>query len=175
MDIKRRFKGCEWLSLVRDLLTLIFDADKDFELIIREYKERRSLNANNYSWVLTDKLAEKMLVAGVKLSKDEMHAEMIFRYGQPELNGDVVNIITTWGEAKLSDYYPYAKAIEQGTFREKDFTNWRVYRGSHTYSKVEMSLFIKGIVEECIEQGIETKTPDEIARLISLVKDDEYE
>ena len=140
-------------------------------LIIREYKEKRSLRANNYSWALTDKLAEVMLVAGVKLSKEEMHAEMIFRYGQPEMNGDVINIITTWGKAKMTEYYPYALAIEQGEFRGKEYTNWRIYRGSHTYTKAEMSLFIKGIVAECQEQGIETKTPDEIARMLSLIKE----
>lgn len=132
MDIKRRFKGCEWLSLVRDLLTLIFDADKDFELIIREYKERRSLNANNYSWVLTDKLAEKMLVAGVKLSKDEMHAEMIFRYGQPEYDGDQSVIISALEGIDLTEYYPYAREIGQGETNGKLFSHWRIYRGSHT-------------------------------------------
>lgn len=32
-------------------------------------------------------------------------------------------------------------------------------------------MFIKGIVEECRELGIETETPDEIARMISLMKE----
>lgn len=167
------FKGRKWLTVVQKLLALIFDEGKEYELTIKEHKELRSRQANAYSWVLTDKLSEKMLVAGVKLSKEEMHAEMIFRYGQPDMNGDVVNIITTWGEAKLSDFYPYAKAIEQGTFRGKDFTNWRIYRGSHTYDRREMSLFIRGIVEECQEQGIDTRTPDEIERMISLMKEEE--
>ena len=121
--ISLRFRGSEWLKLVRDLMIMIFDPDKTFELIIREYKEKRSLRANNYSWALTDKLAEVMLVAGVKLSKEEMHAEMIFRYGQPEMNGDVINIITTWGKAKMTEYYHYALAIEQGEFRGKEYTN----------------------------------------------------
>lgn len=82
IDIK--FKGSDWIRTVQGLLTLLFDADKTFELKISEYKEKRSLKANNYSWALTDKLAEKMLVCGVKLSKPEMHSEMIYRYGQPE-------------------------------------------------------------------------------------------
>lgn len=79
--IKERFTGKNWLRLVQQLLVLIFDEDKEYELTIKEHKEKRSNQANAYSWVLTDKLSEKMLVAGVKLSKEEMHAEMIFRYG----------------------------------------------------------------------------------------------
>lgn len=167
----QEFSGDNIRPAINFIASVKLDPNKRYDLTIKEHKEKRSNQANAYSWVLTDKLSEKMLVAGVKLSKEEMHAEMIFRYGQPDMNGDVVNIITTWGEAKLSDFYPYAKAIEQGTFRGKDFTNWRIYRGSHTYDKHEMSLFIRGIVEECREQGIDTRTPDEIERMISLMKE----
>lgn len=171
MDIKSRFKGRDLLSLIRDLTYLILDPDNVYELIIRKYQERRSLRANNYSWTLTDKLAEKMLVAGVKLSKEEMHAEMIFRYGQPEIkDGETVIELLKEG-INAQEYYPYALAVEQGELNGKPYTAWRIYRGSHTYTKREMSLFIKGIVEECREQGIQTETPEEIARMISLMKE----
>ena len=49
MDIKRRFKGRDLLSLIRELTYLILNPDTVYELVIREYKERRSLKANNYS------------------------------------------------------------------------------------------------------------------------------
>lgn len=172
-ELNHRFKGSEWLSLVRDLMIMIFDPDKTFELIIREYKEKRSLRANNYSWVLTDKLAEKMLVAGVKLSKEEMHAEMIFRYGQPEISDGQTVIFTVKSGVNVAEYYKYAKEIESGEINGKEYSAWRIYRGSSTYDKQEMTLFIKGIVAECREQGIETETPDEIARMISLMKEAE--
>lgn len=173
MSISERFKGARWIDLIRDLLTLKFDADKVYELNIKEHKEKRSLSANAYSWVLTDKLAEKMLVAGVKISKQEMHAEMIFRYGQPETTADGNPVIMFMlDEVKATDYYPYAKEIGQGRLSGKPATQWRIYRGSHDYNKQEMSLFINGIVEECKEQGIETRTPDELARMVSLIKEE---
>lgn len=170
--LSKVFKGQDWINIVRDLLALIFEPDKKYELIIRDYKEKRSLQANNYSWVLTNKLAEKMLVAGVKISKEEMHAEMIFRYGQPEVdeNGDLVFWFIK-DTIKATDYYPYAKPIGNGKLDGEPATKWQIFRGSHDYNKSEFSIFIKGIVEECIEQGIETKTPDEIARMISLMKE----
>lgn len=171
MSITRRFKGRDLLSLIRELTYLILNPDTVYELVIREYKERRSLKANNYSWALTDKLAEKMLIAGVKLSKEEMHAEMIYRYGQPEYSDGQAVIFSVKDGAKVTDYYPYAREIGQGEVNGRLFNHWRIYRGSHTYTKQEMSLFIRGIVEECTELGIETKTPDEIARMISLMKE----
>lgn len=169
--IRERFKGGAWLRLVQQLLVLIFDEDKEYELTVKEYKEKRSLQANNYSWALTDKLAEKMLVAGVKLSKEEMHAEMIYRYGQPEYQNGQPVIVSVKDGVNVAEYFPYAKEIGTGETNGKVFSHWRVYRGSHTYNKQEMSLFIRGIVEECRELGIQTETPDEIARMISLMKE----
>lgn len=165
-----RFKGAEWIKTVQWLLSVVFDPDKVYELKIAEYKEKRSLKANNYSWALTDKLAEKMLVAGVKISKDEMHAEMIFRYGQPEIRDGQTVILLVKSGVNVQNYYQYAKEIESGEISGKEYTAWRIYRGSSTYNKQEMSVFIKGIVEECHEQGIQTETPDEIDRMISLMK-----
>ena len=47
----------------------------------------------------------------------------------------------------------------------KKFLHYMVYIGSSKYNTKEMSVFISGIVEEAKDLGIETLTPDEIARL----------
>jgi hypothetical protein len=110
---------------------------------------------------LTDELADRLLLAGVKLSKEECHAEMIYRYGQVmvDKNGEQVIISVKQG-VKVTDFYPYAKEIGTGTANGKEFTHYRIYRGSHTYDTREMSIFISGIVEECKEQGIDTDLPE---------------
>ena len=169
-----RFSGADIRPAVNGVLAARLDPEKDYDLTIKEHKEKRSLQANNYSWALTDKLSEKMLVAGVRLSKEEMHAEMIYRYGQPEYNGDKAVIISVLDGVDVTQFYPYAKEIGQGEVNGNLFTHWRVYRGSHTYDKREMSLFIRGIVEECHELGITTETPEEIARMISLMKEADH-
>lgn len=171
--ISARFNGSDIRPAVNCVAMAQLEAGKEYELTIKEYKERRSLKANAYSWALTDKLAEKMLVAGVKLSKEEMHSEMIFRYGQTEIcNGAPVTMSVLEG-IKVSEYYPYAREIGQSETHGKMFSHWRIYRGSHTYDKREMALFIKGICEECRDLGIPTETPEEIARMISLMKEAE--
>ncbi len=152
--------------------TACFDelkTDTRLSIKIDKYREKRSLNANNYSWSLTDKLAEVMLIQGLKLSKDEMHAEMIFRYGQPETDNNGCPIIwSTSSEIPVTEFYTYAKKIGESELNSKTYNHYRIYRGSHTYDTREMSIFISGIVEECKEQGIETLTPDQIANLKSL-------
>lgn len=159
--MKIQFKKNKFNLLLPRILDFIsgLDEEKDYEIEIKQLRKKRSLNANNYSWKLTDELADKLIVAGYKLSKEETHAEMIFRYGQPMLdeNGMPVMISVLQG-VKITDFYPYAKEIGTGTVKGKDFTHYRIYRGSHTYDTKEMSIFISGIVEECKEQGINTDT-----------------
>ncbi len=140
--------------------------DAEYVLEIKQQRKLRSLNANNYSWTLTDKLSDVMIIRGVKFSKDEMHAEMIFRYGQPMVddNGELVTYSTAQG-IKLPEFFPYAKEIGESELNGKMFKHYRIFRGSHTYDTKEMSVFISGIVEECKEQGIETLTERELSLL----------
>ena len=42
---------------------------------------------------------------------------------------------------------------------------YKVYRGSHTYDSREMHVLLEGTIAEAKEQGIETKTPDEIRHM----------
>jgi len=135
------------------------------ELTVR--KQRRSLNANNYSWTLTDKLSDVMVVRGVKLSKEQMHAEMICRYGQPmyDENGNFV-VLSTKQDVPISEFYPYAKLFGESELNGETFYHYRIYRGSHTYDTQEMATFIAGIVEECKEQGIETLSERERSLLV---------
>lgn len=59
--MKITFDGGKWADMLSDLILLLKTLNplKKYELIIKEYKERRSLQANAYSYVLTDKLAKK--------------------------------------------------------------------------------------------------------------------
>ena len=145
-------KVIEWVN------TLV---DGEYELDIKKHRKKRSLVSNNYSWTLTDQLAEKMLIAGVKVSKEEMHAEMIFRYGQVmyDENGEMV-VYSTSQEVNMPEFFPYAMPIGESELNGKVFKHYRIYRGSHTYDSREMSIFIQGICEECREQGIDCDTPE---------------
>ena len=53
----------------------------------------------------------------------------------------------------------------------KEYTHYKVYKGSSEFDTKEMSIFIDGIVEECKNVGIETMTPNEIAKMEALWKE----
>ena len=44
----------------------------------------------------------------------------------------------------------------------------RFYYGSSSYNKKQMSRLIDNVVQDCKEQGIETRTPEQLAELVSL-------
>lgn len=134
--------------------------DSDLELQIKEYRKKRSLNANSYFHVLASKIAE-----ATGQSHTEAHNHLIAEYGQ--IDAEVQNII-------MDDEIPYLK-LETLHLRPTTATRlmdngklYRVYyvmRGSHTYDQKEMSRLIDGTVSEAKELGIETLSPQELERM----------
>ena len=49
---------------------------KKFDVTIQEHRNKRSLNANNYSWVLQDKIAQAL-----NRKVDDIHTDMVLQYG----------------------------------------------------------------------------------------------
>ena len=49
---------------------------KIYDLELREHREKRSKNANDYSWVLQDKIAKAL-----SMNIDELHSNMVLSYG----------------------------------------------------------------------------------------------
>lgn len=140
------------------------DRNKDYEVVIRRKKRRRSLNANNYSWVLTDQLADKL-----NITKDECHRLMLTRYGQTakDKNGNnlIISALATIPQDALIETLGYIAPIKSGWVGSKEFIHYRILKGSSEFDTKEMSIFLDGIISECKEQGIETATPDELARM----------
>lgn len=125
--------------------------DKLFEL--KEHKEKRSLKANAYCWTLINKLADVL-----RISKDEVYLIMLKRYGQSE-------IISVLSSINLEGYCKYYEEIGRAKLQGKDFTHYKVFKGSSEFNTKEMAVFIDGIVSECKELDIETLPPYEIERI----------
>ena len=123
---------------------------------IDKYREKRSLNANNYAWKLLTEIGNNL-----RMSKEEVYFLMLKRYGQSEM-------ISVKSHIPITQYVKYCEEAGESTLNGTLFKHYKVYKGSSEFDTMEMSIFIDGIVEEAKELGIETKTPDEIARLKSL-------
>jgi hypothetical protein len=123
---------------------------------IDRYREKRSLNANNYAWKLLTEMGNVL-----RCSKDEVYLEMLKRYGQSE-------IISVLAHIPIGEYVKYCEEAGESKLNGKLFKHYKVYKGSSEFDTREMSIFIDGVVSEAEELGIQTMTPDEIARLKSL-------
>ena len=131
--------------------------DQPVDIAIKKHRALRSRDANAYCWVLITKLAESMQPP---LSKEEVYRLMLQRYGQ----GGVISVQTE-KLASVKRAFDYWEEKGTGTVNGKEFSHLHVWVGSSKYDTKEMAMFIDGIIAECKELGIETLTPDEIARL----------
>ena len=119
----------------------------------------RSLNANAYFWVLADRLAEK-----TRIPKEEIYKNIVRDIGGNSeticvQNKAVSRICEGWAHNGLGWVTDTLPSKIDGC------TNVILYYGSSTYDSEQMSRLIDLIVQECEEQGIDTKTPEELARL----------
>ena len=146
------------IGKVEDIINYLFklDRDKEYQVEIKEYKQKRSLNANAYAWVLINKIANVM-----RLSKEEVYLNMLKHYGQSQ----VVSIVS---EVNITGYFKYYEVIGTSILNNKEFNHIRVFKGSSEYDTKEMSIFIDGIVQEAKQLDIETLTPNQLAELKSL-------
>ena len=138
--------------------------DKLFD--VKEHREKRSLDSNAYFHVLCDKLRKKL---GMSMARCKIH--LIADYGQIEyLNeGEPLIYKTNAPEDRMMELETlHTKCIHVKEEKGKLVYYYRVYRGSHTYNSAEMSALIKGTIEECKAQDIETCTPDELAKMAAM-------
>ena len=145
-------------------------ADKVYTCEIKEKREGRSLNANSYAWVLMDKIAKH---PSIKSSKEEIYIQMLEKYG--------VFVYMSVSEMAINSLrktfrivYPRGTVVEDMDGITCVLRRCQCYIGSSHYDTKEMSDFIDGIVSEAEELGIETETPDELARLKAVWKPEDF-
>lgn len=128
--------------------------DKDkLAIEIKQYRQHRSLNANAYAWLLIGQIADIL-----RSGKDEIYLKCLKRYGQSEL-------VSVLSRVPVENYFKYYEEAGASKLNGKDFTHYRVYKGSSDFDTREMSIFIDGVVSEAKELGIQTETPNQIAEM----------
>lgn len=137
----------QWLFEQKDL-------EKKYE--IKEYRQKRSLSANAYCWALIGEIADIM-----RMSKEDVYLRMLKDYGQSE-------IISVRADINVSGYFKYYEKFGTGKVNGKDFTHYKIYKGSSEYDTREMAIFLDGIIQEAQALGIDTLTPNQLAELRSL-------
>lgn len=127
--------------------------DKDLRCTLKQWREKRSTDANAYCWRLITEIAN-----ATRLSKDEVYLQMLKDYGQSE-------IISMISAADPNGYFKYFEELGKGYVQGKEFTHYKIYKGSSEYDTREMSILIDGIIREAEALNIPTITPKEAERL----------
>lgn len=139
----------------------LHDCEK-LSIKIDKYREKRSLNANNYAWHLISEIAENQ-----GIPKEDVYRQYIKDIGvcrQIEIDEKAVDtLIHSWqlhGIGWVADKLDYSK--------HEGFVLLNLYYGSSTYNTLQMSRLIDNIVQDCKALGIETRTPNEINSMLAL-------
>lgn len=137
---------------------------KPLTVEVKQYRPKRSLDANAYAWVLMDRIAEALSNDDVTVTKTDVYRDMIRHNAGafeviPLKNEAVQRFVEAWQANGLGWQCDTAESAIDG------FTNVFAYYGSSAYNTQEMARLIDAVVAEAKEMGIETMTPDEIERI----------
>ncbi len=152
----------EITTKIEKLLPKLFELDRDklYDIKIEEHKEKRSLNANSYLWVLCTKIADKLTTGYNSVTKEEIYEQMLKSYGQSIMIPVTLN-------SKLDGYFKYYDYNGRSILNGKVADWYIIYKGSSEYNTYEMTVLLNGVIEECHNLGIETKRQEEIDALLN--------
>ncbi len=134
--------------------------DVDVDVTIKKHREKRSLDANAYCWVLVDKIAVK-----TGRSKSEIYRNAIREIGGVS---DVVCIqnkaVKTMKEIWTRNGIGWQ--VEELESKIPGCTNLILYKGSSVFETRQMSALIDSLIQDAQAIGIETRPQEEIESLL---------
>lgn len=134
--------------------------EKECEVAIKRYSEKRSLSANAYAWVLIDKIAAKR-----RMSKVEVYRNAIRDIGGVSNIVSVKKIAAedlknTWCNQGIG------WQVDELDCKTPGWTLFILYKGSSEYDTEQMSALIDSLIQDANALGIETKSEEEINSLL---------
>lgn len=135
--------------------------DRLYDLEIKEHREKRSLDANAYAWVLIHKLATAM-----RLKPIEVYREAVLGVGDNYTpmcvrEQDVERHRRIW-EAHGDGW----QCVDRGESNVPGCRTVFAYYGSSVFDTRQMSRLIDSLIQDCKALDIETLPPDKLAALV---------
>lgn len=146
----------------------MFNELKDNEKLtikIGKFRQKRSLDANAYAWVLIGKIAEKT----------NARTQDVYRAAIKEVGGnsDVVCVKNEAVESLCRMWEKHGLGWQTDTFPSKidGCTNVILYYGSSCYDTAQMHRLLEIILQDCAQLGIEVKSKEEVESLLNSWKE----
>ena len=161
-----RLSGGEWLVsfTTRDDPGQMFDDLKDVavKVDVKKASKHRSLSANNYAWVLIDKIAE---VTGKTVT--EVYQNAIREIGGvSEYYGMREAAFESFCEIWTKDHLGRQVEIIPGSAKP-GWINVRAWKGSSDFDSAQMARLIDSLIQDAEAQGIPTVPDEEVERMVS--------
>ena len=172
MKTKLRFEAADWTRDRNGYGITLYTKDaaaaqgfldsmeigKTYAAELSEIKNRRSLDANAYCWVLIGALSEAL-----GRPRDEIYRHYVREMGV----NTIVCVKSDAADNMQEAWCKHGIGWVTDAFQSKlpGCTNVILYYGSSCYDTKQMSRLIDLVVEDCKEQGIDTATPAELALL----------
>ena len=134
------------------------------EYDILPHREKRSLTANSYAWVLVHKIAAELSKTGA-VTPIEVYRNAIAQL--PDMDATFISI-------KAEAAEDFTKSWENGHIgrqcerisEEDGFVTLRCVYGSSDFSRAEMARFIDALIQDAQTLGIETRDPADVKSLL---------
>lgn len=133
------------------------DRQKVLDVQVTQHREKRSLDANAYFHVLLSKIAEK-----TNVGLEDVKKRIVEDYGT------VAFVARIPADADLETIYKYSKLIGESKGTKTPCNDWYIFKPTHELNTKEMTRLIEGVVQEAKQLDIETRTPKELAEMMSL-------
>ena len=161
-----RLQGGEWIVsfTTRENPGNLFDELKDVpvRVEIKKASKHRSLSANNYAWVLIDKIAE---VTGKTVT--EVYQNAIREIGGvSEYYGMKEAAYESFCEIWTKDHLGRQVEIIPGSAKP-GWINVRAWKGSSDFDSAQMARLIDSLIQDAEAQGIPTVPDEEVERMVS--------
>lgn len=132
-------------------------------LEISKKRHQRSKEANAYMWVLIDKIADAIRDTRENIYRQAVREAGVFTDVKVQTGEPMAELIADWSDNGIGWFAETFEKIydeEAGQMRMV-----RLYKGSSRYDTKQMSRLLDYVIDSAKSLGIETATPDEIARM----------
>lgn len=136
-----------------DCIRWLWEQDDSGQYECKKKRKRRSLTANAYYWAMAN-----MLGRTLGISDTEVHLQMLRDYAPAE-------VLSLRASVNPSDYTPYWDQISLEMVDGEERREIMAYKRSSEMDSSEFAKLIEGLRYECESQGLNVKTPAEIAQL----------
>ena len=163
IDFKTRKSKIQFLINNNEITFLEELKGLELDIEVKKHREKRSLNANAYCWVLCDKIAKELSKDETIVTKEKVYQDAILQIGsfEPMIVEEKAfeNFKRIWEKQGLG-------FLIQEVSKKDKCVKVHCYYGSSTYNTKEMSLLINILIELATTLHIETKTQAEIDSLL---------